>query len=384
MKSAADQNAPATGVTAEQTGPARRFGFVMELQAGMQTVYRNWRRVVEAEPEIDATWVPITYHERGGWIERMRVVPSSLRAAVRSYLQVEHGLGAGRYDAVLFNTYNPAVLNQPAVRRQPAFLMFDVTPRQYDGMAKWYEHRADRPGWIRDWKDRRVRTAFQSAEGLFAWSKWSADSAVEDYGADPSRVYILPPGIDTVQWSPPRSEEQAEKARSGVVRLLFVGYAFERKGGDLLLKWARETRLRNWELHMVTMEHQQAPPGVIVHTGIGVNSENLIRLAQRCDVFVLPTRADCFSLATLEAMAAGLPVVTARVGGIPDIVRDAETGFLIEPGDYESMKDRLELLIESLELRRKLGDAGRERVCSNFEGSASIRRGLDIMGAVRR
>jgi hypothetical protein len=70
---------------------ARRFGFVMELQAGLQTVYANWRSVVDADPNIDATWVPITYHERGGLIERTPFVPRQLRAAARSFLQVKRG-----------------------------------------------------------------------------------------------------------------------------------------------------------------------------------------------------------------------------------------------------------------------------------------------------
>ena len=355
----------------------------MELQAGMQTIYRNWRRAVEAEPGIEPTWVPITYHEPGGWIERLTFVPPALRAAARSYLQVERGLGTATYDAVLFNTYNPAVLNQRALRRQPGYLMFDVTPRQYDSMAGWYQHEADRAGWMKKWKEGRVRAAFRSAAGLFAWSQWAADGAIADYDVSPDRVHVLPPGVDTALWRPPGEEQQEEKARSGVTRLLFVGYAFERKGGDLLLRWARETRLRGWELHLVTMEHQKAPPGVIVHTNMAVNSDSLIRLAQRCDLFVLPTRADCFSLATLEAMAVGLPVITARVGGIPDIVDDGATGYLIEPGDYDDLKDRLELLIGSPELRRTYGCAARAAVCARFDGPASIRRGLAIMSGTQ-
>src|SRR5437588_375867 len=67
------------------TAPVRRFGFVMELQAGLRTVYSNWRAVVDADPGIEPTWVPITYHEPRGAIERLGFVPASLRAAARSY-----------------------------------------------------------------------------------------------------------------------------------------------------------------------------------------------------------------------------------------------------------------------------------------------------------
>jgi glycosyltransferase involved in cell wall biosynthesis len=306
-------------------------------------------------------------------------MPASVRAAARSYLQVERGLGSAKYDAVLFNTYNPAVLNQRALARQPGYLMFDVTPRQYDRMGEWYEHDADRAGWLQNWKDKRVRATFQSAAGLFAWSNWAAEGAIEDYGVPPERVHIVPPGVDTGLWRPADAEKPTEKTQSETIRLLFVGYAFERKGGDMLLRWARETHLKNWELHLVTMEPQRVPPGVIVHTGMAINSDALVRLTQRCDIFVLPTRADCFSLASLEAMAVGLPVLTSRIGGIPDIVTDGVTGYLIEPGDYDDMKERLEVLIGSPGLRQAYGNAGREVVCRKFNSSAGIRRGLQIM-----
>src|SRR5215472_5397260 len=83
----------------------RRFAFVMDQQAGMKTLYLNWRRVVERQPEIEATWVPITYYQQGGWIEKMRFMPHGARAVWRSRLQVEQGLGQTPFDAVLFNTY---------------------------------------------------------------------------------------------------------------------------------------------------------------------------------------------------------------------------------------------------------------------------------------
>jgi glycosyltransferase involved in cell wall biosynthesis len=356
---------------------AARLAFVMELQAGMRTQYLNWRRVVEQEPQIAATWVPVSYYEEGGWIERLKVLPGSVRGVWRGYLQTSRGLGETRYDAVLFNTHNTAVVHRRAVYAQRAFLMFDVTPRQYDTMADWYEQKADKPGWMAERKYRRVREVFQAAEGLFAWSHWAAESAIADYGADPKRIYILPPGVDTQLWRPLEADA---KPNDGVTRLLFTGGNFERKGGDLLLRWARETPREGWELHLVTMDRiADPPPGVVVHNDLGSNAAELVALAQRCDLFVLPTRADCFSIASLEAMAAGLPVITSRVGGIPDIVREGETGYLLAPDDYAGLCDRLDALLDSPELRQEMGRKGREVVCAHFEVSALVQRGLRIM-----
>ncbi len=354
-----------------------RFAFVMEQQAGMRTQYLNWRRVVEREPAITPTWVPVTYYEEGGWIERLRFLPGSLRSAWRSYLQTDRGLGHEKYDAVLFNTHNPAVVHRRSVHTQRAFLMFDVTPVQYDAMAAWYEHAPDKAGWLADMKRRRVREVFQAAEGLFAWSHWAAQSAIHDYGADPQRVHLLPPGVDTQLWRP---AEPGQRPDDGLTRILFTGGNFERKGGDLLLRWARETGRRGWELHLVTIDRiENTPPGVVVHNDLGSNAAELIELTRRCDLFALPTRADCFSIASLEAMAAGLPVITSDVGGIADIVREGETGYLLAPDDFDGLCDRLETLLASPARRQEMGRKGREVVCAHFELRDLVWRGLRIM-----
>lgn len=371
------KNERATALPLERTFS---FAFVMELQAGMRTQYLNWRNVVEREPNIRPTWVPVSYYEEGGWIERMNFLPGSVRSVWRSHLQVKQGVGAERYDAVLFNTHNPAVTYPKGVRDQRAFLMFDVTPKQYDGMAEWYGfgHKADKPGRMAEYKHRKVCEAFQAAEGLFPWSQWAAQSAIEEYGADPKKIHILPPGVDTELWHP----DVTLRPHDGITRILFTGGNFERKGGDLLLRWAKETKRRGWELHLVTIDKVEAPPGVVVHNNVGSNSDTLIRLAQQCDLFALPTRADCFSIASLEAMAAGLPVIVTNVGGIADIIREGETGFLLPLDDYGALCNRLDTLLDSPELRRDMGQRGREVVCEKFELSDLVQRGLKIMAGI--
>lgn len=353
------------------------LAFVMELQAGMRTQYLNWRQVVEREPNIVPTWIPISYYEEGGWIEKMKFLPGSLRSVWRSHLQVKQGMGGERYDAVLFNTHNPAVTYPKGVREQRAFLMFDVTPKQYDGMAEWYGfgHKADKPGRMAEYKHRKVCQAFAAAAGLFPWSKWAAQSAIEEYGADPKRIHILPPGVDTQIWRP----DPAQRPNDGITRILFTGGNFLRKGGDLMLRWAKETKRRDWELHLVTIDPVEPVPGVVVHNNVGSNSDTLIHLAQKCDVFALPTRADCFSIASLEAMAAGLPVIVTDVGGISDIVREGETGYLLPPDDFGALCERMDTLLDSPDKREQMGQRGREVVCEHFELRDLVQKGLRIM-----
>ena len=91
-------------------------------------------------------------------------------------------------------------------------------------------------------------------------------------------------------------------------------------------------------------------------------------------MLVQPSRADNLPLAVLEAMAAGLPVVGTRVGGIPELVVDGETGVLVEPEDPPALAEALDSLAASPELRRELGRAGRARGIEHFSPEGTARR----------
>jgi glycosyltransferase involved in cell wall biosynthesis len=84
------------------------------------------------------------------------------------------------------------------------------------------------------------------------------------------------------------------------------------------------------------------------------------------DTLILPSGNEGTPVSAIEALASGRPVVATRVGGVPDVVRDGEDGFLVDPGDVEAMADRLSLLASDAGLRRRMGDAGRARVLPRY------------------
>ncbi len=86
----------------------------------------------------------------------------------------------------------------------------------------------------------------------------------------------------------------------------------------------------------------------------------------RWDVFVLPSLEEGFPIAALEAMSAGLPVVASSVGGVPELVVDGETGWLVPPADAASLASRLRAILRDPEQRRSMGEAGRARVREQF------------------
>jgi glycosyltransferase involved in cell wall biosynthesis len=91
------------------------------------------------------------------------------------------------------------------------------------------------------------------------------------------------------------------------------------------------------------------------------------RYLQAMDVFVLPSRLEGMPLAILEAWAARLPVVASRVGGVPQVVADGQTGLLFESGDQAALEKLLLQVMADASLRDRLGTAGRRRVEADFD-----------------
>ncbi len=96
------------------------------------------------------------------------------------------------------------------------------------------------------------------------------------------------------------------------------------------------------------------------------------------DIAVLPSLMEATSISGLEAMASGLPLVGTRVGGIPEIVVDNETGILVEPRDHEALADAIVKLLANPELCMRLGESARRRVESTFSWLQIARQTADV------
>jgi glycosyltransferase involved in cell wall biosynthesis len=96
------------------------------------------------------------------------------------------------------------------------------------------------------------------------------------------------------------------------------------------------------------------------------HQEDILPWLAALDVFVLSSDWEGMSNALLEAMAAGLPVVATAVGGTPEVVVDGVTGLLVPPHDPISLAEAIVRLLDAPDLRRQMGQAGRERVKKRF------------------
>jgi glycosyltransferase involved in cell wall biosynthesis len=105
------------------------------------------------------------------------------------------------------------------------------------------------------------------------------------------------------------------------------------------------------------------PAGFVEITGPRYGEEKYGEL-RKADLFVFPTYNDAFPLVTLEAMQFALPVISTNEGGVPDIVNDGETGFLVERQNVEQLAEKIALLLQNKELRQMMGQKGYERFCN--------------------
>ena len=354
--------------------------FIMEQVLGHITWYQNLREAVTGLNSVDANWVETTLFDKRGVIEQLPGVPGYVRAGVRARLDVRRALGRTQADVLVFNTQKPAIFCQPEMRRIPTILMTDVTPFQYARMADLYEHSVSVNPAVRLVKHWTNVLNFHLAKVVVPWSNWAAHSVINDYGVPPERVHVVPSGVDTLHWKPASVKPGHDR-----LRLLFVGGNFERKGGRQLLDafcgLGLHTRA---ELHIVTRDPVACPPGVVVHHNVKNNSSDLLNLYQSADIFVLPTMADCFSIASIEAMAVGVPVITTSMGGIPDIVESGTTGFLVKPGDATDLAAALTRLTSDEATRNAFGKAARERTLRHFDARTNAKRILGLVEHVHQ
>jgi glycosyltransferase involved in cell wall biosynthesis len=99
------------------------------------------------------------------------------------------------------------------------------------------------------------------------------------------------------------------------------------------------------------------------------------------DIYMAPSLEESFGLAILEAQAAGLPVVAARVGGIPEVVTDRENALLVPRGDVDALASAVTELLDNPALARRLGDNGRRNVEERFSIENTAARYADVYTA---
>ena len=217
----------------------------------------------------------------------------------------------------------------------PILYVSDATLPLMIGYYKRYAHFSPRT-------QRRAidleRRAMRQVDLAVFPTHWAADSARDDLSTPQDRILVAPFGPNMAD-IPPRAAALAPRA-PGSFRMLFCAVEWERKGGDIAVEMARVLARRGLDVHL-TILGIRPPDGTALPDNVTVipylDKSDPAEAAQfaaqfrEADLFVLPTRAECFGMVFCEAAAFGTPSLTTDTGGVGEAVRDGETGVLLPP-----------------------------------------------------
>ncbi|MBF6599303.1 MAG: glycosyltransferase family 4 protein [Dehalococcoidia bacterium] len=354
-----------------------RILFVGSGFAGNMTEFLNMREYVEHDDRIEPVFALVSGYREGGLIERLGFAPSSLRYRLRALCEGMAMAQIPRPDAIWFAAsvpITPYLWAQIGPLHRPLVLDTDSTSEQREAWAPEYYGRPPRRGLHRAIDAWHERFAWRRASAIIARSNWAA-APIMAAGIAADRVHVIPFSINVASWATERTPSAASDQRP--LRLLFVGGDLERKGGDVLAEVVRGRFAGRCELDLVTHGALAESPGIRVHRA-KPNSLELRALYAQADIFVLPTKAECFGIATVEAMASGLPVIMGDAGAAREIVDEGETGWLVQP--YAgAIAEALERALVNRRALPAMGQRAREVARERFDCGRNDRRIVDIV-----
>jgi glycosyltransferase involved in cell wall biosynthesis len=220
---------------------------------------------------------------------------------------------------------------------------------------------------------------------VYVFSRWARDVNVR-WGADPAKLDVVYPG-----WPTPAPVDRAGRE---TCTFLFVGTDFERKGGFEVVEAFDAVAARRAHVRLVVVSPDPGVPhpdrarhgwvpearrartlrrlaqleaaGRVVRHALLPQARLYAELYPAADAFVMPSRAEGFGFTNVEALSFGLPVVSSRVGAIPETVEHERTGLLVEPGDVDALARSLERLASDRALAARLGQAARADFLARF------------------
>ncbi len=299
--------------------------------------------------------------------------------------------GLERAEIVHTHTWYPALAGWLASRSFGAPHV--LTVHSLEPLRPWKADQLGAGGYeLSSWIE---RTAIEGAAAVIAVSKDTRADVLRCYPAvRPERIHVIHNGIDPEEYAPKPDKDLLRRYGVDPERpyALFVGRITAQKGTD---RFVEAARLLDPEAQVVLLAGAPDTPefGALVAEKVkALQAERrgvvwiermlprpeVIAFYSRASVYCCPSVYEPFGIVNLEAMACRAPVVASAVGGIPEIVVDGETGFLVPPGDPAALAERMNRLLKDKELRHRMGAAGRARVLERFTWRAIAGRTREL------
>jgi starch synthase len=228
------------------------------------------------------------------------------------------------------------------------------------------------------------KVSIEGAAAVIAVSEGMRADVLSVYPAvDPAKVHVIYNGIDAEQYSPDSATDVIERYGVDTTKpsVVFVGRITRQKGVPVLLRAAAQldpdvqlvlcagapdTPELGAEVAGLVEELRKTRAGVIWLSGM-LSKREVIQLLSHSTLFACPSVYEPLGIVNLEAMACGTAVVASKVGGIPEVVADGETGLLVPPDDPDALAESITALTRDRDRAKAMGAAGRERAQSQFD-----------------
>ena len=207
-----------------------------------------------------------------------------------------------------------------------------------------------------------TRLAVRQATSITAVSNFTANLAKQDMGIE-SEIQVIYNGVDDRVFRP----LQQAVSRMKNITVLFSGNLSQRKGAQWLLPITRKLHSNIKILYTSGLRSNNKLPDHPQLQCIGqVSYPDMPNLYQQADMLLFPTVREGLSLAAIEAMACGLPLVATHCSSMPELIDEGLGGFLCPLGDVNAFAEKINLLAENPQLRREMGEYNRAKVEQRF------------------
>lgn len=349
----------------ETTGPG---GLETMLVTLSELLRERGHTVVPLVRESPRDWLLDTFLARGFPVETFPL-GQGWRSSLRATRRVAAILRRVRPQVLHCHDFTAAIVGGRAagVTSVPAMITLHGSP-YYAG--RWYRRLL-------------LRLAVRRSRAAVAVSRSLASDVEQHLGLAPGSFNVVPNG--TVLR--PGNRERGRRALGLLpweTGILAVGRLEAVKGMDLLL---RAMALRDLAGRpgvrlaiagdggeRAALEGLASDLGILPAVRFLGMRNDVPDLLAGSDLMVLPSRSEGLPMALIEGMGMGLPVVAARVGGIPEVVDEGGTGLLVSPQSPEELAGALVRLLEDTSLRERLGRAARERVEQDFSAAGMVQR----------
>jgi len=221
-----------------------------------------------------------------------------------------------------------------------------------------------------------TRFSIDKSDGVTAPSQFLAQATRANFDLT-REIEVIPNFVDTERFSPP-----ASPAADGPLLVVHSSnFRALKRVDDVIAVFARVRRDRRARLALLgdgperpRLEADVRARGLAGDVEFLGEQLDVAAVLRRAHVFLLPSETESFGLAALEALSCGVPVVASRVGGLPEVVRDGEDGFLLPVGDVDAMAAAVGTILDDGALHRRLSSAARAGAVSRFARAPMVTR----------